>query len=134
GGVALAQHAVELLAVVETLAELGGLGGQLLVREGLHLPLPIADRAREIHDLLEPSTLPCVEDEVECTHCFVKYDANSDRALTPGVGPWRLRCLVSVVSTRSFDVEKAFPDGVDHGLHPGMQVQLLQDIAHMVLD
>src|SRR5207247_10684704 len=96
--------------------------------------LPVDHRAREIHDLPEPSTLPGVEDEVEGTHCIVKYDANSDRAFAPGVGPRRLRCLVSAVSTRSFDVEKAFPDGVDHGFHPGMQVQLLQDVADVVLD
>ena len=94
GGVGLPQEGVELLAVVDPLAELGGLCGQLLVREGLHLPLPVAHRAREIHDLPEPSTLPGVEDEVECTHRFVKYDANSDRAFAPGVGPRRLRCLV----------------------------------------
>src|SRR5207244_10105189 len=112
----------------------GGLCGQLLVREGLHLPLPVAHRAREIHDLPEPSTLASVEDEVECAHCFVKYDANSGTARALGDGAQRLRCLVEISSSASFDVEQALPDGVDHGFHPGMQVQLLQDVADMVLD
>src|SRR5688572_1405463 len=30
------------------------------------------------------------------------------------------------------DVEEAFADGVDHGFHPGVQVELLEDVADVV--
>src|SRR3954451_235254 len=32
------------------------------------------------------------------------------------------------------DVEQPFAHGVDHGLHPGVQVQLFQDVPDVVLD
>src|SRR5688572_4013116 len=34
----------------------------------------------------------------------------------------------------SFDVEQLLSDGVDHGLHPGMEVELLEDVPDVVLD
>src|SRR5439155_20592130 len=84
-GVGLREEGVELLAVVDPLAEVGGLGGELLVREGLRLPLPVVHGARKILDLLEPPALTGVEDEVECTHkSVIKYDANSDSARALG--------------------------------------------------
>src|SRR5713226_4793132 len=52
-----------------------------------------------------------------------KYDVYPD-----GVGgPGSLRNAL-------LDVEQALPDGVHHGFHPGVQVQLLQDVADVVLD
>jgi hypothetical protein len=73
-----------------------------------------------------------VEDEVECTHkSVIKYDANPDSARAPG--------RPGAVTTFTYffgllNIEKPFPDGVDHGFHPGMQVQLLKNVADVILD
>src|SRR3954454_21306784 len=37
------------------------------------------------------------------------------------------------VGSRSGDVEQLLANGVHHGLHAGVQLKLLQDVAHVVL-
>src|SRR5581483_6237215 len=67
-GERLGQQVVEILPVLEALAELGGLGDELIVGEGLDLRLEGRDLGDDSLQRLDLPTFAQVEDLVESSH------------------------------------------------------------------
>jgi len=89
-GERLGQEVVEILPAVEAVAELHGLGGELLVRQLLDLGLEGPDLGDDRFQRLDLPTFAQVEDLVENSHRESSLSTAPESAASPGgetIGP-----------------------------------------------